>query len=121
MPAAYARAAPRPGYSSSPPIATAKNSSISSAETTACRRLLFPSRRGQAAVNVDPNPAMDYASRRRASRTNFTWKGFKMKRSSGRILTTFVGSLARPADLIETMTAREGGGPYDSQTGGAHV
>jgi 5-methyltetrahydropteroyltriglutamate--homocysteine methyltransferase len=38
-----------------------------------------------------------------------------MKRSSDRILTTFVGSLARPGDLIETMTAKESGRAYDSQ------
>src|ERR1051326_8641249 len=44
-----------------------------------------------------------------------------MKRSSNRILTTFVGSLARPADLIQTMTAKESGRPYDSQTFDAQI
>ncbi len=36
-----------------------------------------------------------------------------MKRSTERILTTFVGSLARPADLIETLNAKESGQSYD--------
>ena len=36
-----------------------------------------------------------------------------MKRSTARILTTFVGSLARPADLVETLQAKETGKPYD--------
>jgi 5-methyltetrahydropteroyltriglutamate--homocysteine methyltransferase len=39
----------------------------------------------------------------------------KMKRSTERILTTFVGSLARPAELIEMLKAREAGQVYDSQ------
>ena len=38
-----------------------------------------------------------------------------MKRSTDRILTTFVGSLARPPDLLETMHAREHGQPYDRE------
>jgi 5-methyltetrahydropteroyltriglutamate--homocysteine methyltransferase len=38
-----------------------------------------------------------------------------MKRSTERILTTFVGSLARPADLLELMQAKERGQPYDQQ------
>ncbi|HWO40441.1 MAG TPA: cobalamin-independent methionine synthase II family protein [Candidatus Eisenbacteria bacterium] len=36
-----------------------------------------------------------------------------MKRSSDRILTTFVGSLARPPDLIEMLQAKESGHEYD--------
>ena len=32
-----------------------------------------------------------------------------MKRSTERILTTFVGSLARPVDLIEMLKAKESG------------
>jgi 5-methyltetrahydropteroyltriglutamate--homocysteine methyltransferase len=36
-----------------------------------------------------------------------------MKRSSERILTTFVGSLARPPDLVEMLKAKESGEPYD--------
>jgi 5-methyltetrahydropteroyltriglutamate--homocysteine methyltransferase len=36
-----------------------------------------------------------------------------MQRSTDRILTTFVGSLARPLDLLEIMHARERGQPYD--------
>jgi 5-methyltetrahydropteroyltriglutamate--homocysteine methyltransferase len=36
-----------------------------------------------------------------------------MKRSTERILTTFVGSLARPADLIEALQAKERGQFYD--------
>ena len=36
-----------------------------------------------------------------------------MKRSIERMLTTFVGSLARPPDLIDIMRAKEGGQPYD--------
>ena len=38
-----------------------------------------------------------------------------MKRSTDRILTTFVGSLPRPQDLIEFLTAKETGQPYNSQ------
>lgn len=38
-----------------------------------------------------------------------------MKRSTERILTTFVGSLARPADLLELMKAKESGRPYDHE------
>jgi len=36
-----------------------------------------------------------------------------MKRSTDRILTTHVGSLARPHDLLDTMKEREHGRPYD--------
>ena len=36
-----------------------------------------------------------------------------MKRSTDRILTTHVGSLARPHDLLDTMKERENGRPYD--------
>ena len=36
-----------------------------------------------------------------------------MKRSTDRILTTFAGSLARPAGLLDLMTTRERGQPYD--------
>ena len=36
-----------------------------------------------------------------------------MKRSSERILTTHVGSLPRPDDLIPLLQARDGGQPYD--------
>ena len=36
-----------------------------------------------------------------------------MKHSTDRILTTFVGSLARPPELLEMMYAREHGQPYD--------
>lgn len=36
-----------------------------------------------------------------------------MKRSTDRILTTHVGSLARPAGLLETMREKEHGRPYD--------
>ncbi|MBI4529315.1 MAG: cobalamin-independent methionine synthase II family protein [Deltaproteobacteria bacterium] len=38
-----------------------------------------------------------------------------MKRSTERILTTFVGSLARPADLIEILKAKESGKSYDRE------
>jgi 5-methyltetrahydropteroyltriglutamate--homocysteine methyltransferase len=44
-----------------------------------------------------------------------------MKRSTDRILTTFVGSLARPADLIETLKAKESGPSYDRQAYAAQV
>jgi 5-methyltetrahydropteroyltriglutamate--homocysteine methyltransferase len=37
-----------------------------------------------------------------------------MKRSSERILTTHVGSLARPIELLDVMRAREHGQPYDA-------
>ncbi len=38
-----------------------------------------------------------------------------MKRSTERILTTHAGSLARPADLLEMMLAKETGQPYDAE------
>jgi 5-methyltetrahydropteroyltriglutamate--homocysteine methyltransferase len=44
-----------------------------------------------------------------------------MKRSTERILTTFVGSLARPADLLEIMQARERGQAYDREALAARV
>jgi 5-methyltetrahydropteroyltriglutamate--homocysteine methyltransferase len=44
-----------------------------------------------------------------------------MKRSTERILTTFVGSLARPADLIALMKAKESGQPYDPEALAARV
>ena len=37
-----------------------------------------------------------------------------MKRSTERILTTHVGSLARPKDLLEIMDAKLKGEPYDN-------
>jgi 5-methyltetrahydropteroyltriglutamate--homocysteine methyltransferase len=36
-----------------------------------------------------------------------------MRRSTERILTTHVGSLARPTDLLDTMKEKENGRPYD--------
>ncbi|HKF79150.1 MAG TPA: cobalamin-independent methionine synthase II family protein [Candidatus Dormibacteraeota bacterium] len=44
-----------------------------------------------------------------------------MKRSSDRILTTHVGSLARPADLLETMRDKEQGRAYDREAFAARV
>ena len=38
-----------------------------------------------------------------------------MKRSTERILTTHVGSLARPHELLDTMRERENGRPYDAE------
>jgi 5-methyltetrahydropteroyltriglutamate--homocysteine methyltransferase len=38
-----------------------------------------------------------------------------MKRSTERVLTTHVGSLARPTDLLDTMKERENGRPYDHE------
>ncbi len=38
-----------------------------------------------------------------------------MKRSTERILVTHVGSLARPADLMEMLVARNEGKPYDRE------
>ncbi len=38
-----------------------------------------------------------------------------MKNSSSRILTTHVGSLARPPEIMEIMRAKETGQPYDAQ------
>ena len=38
-----------------------------------------------------------------------------MKNSSTRILTTHVGSLARPQEVIDVMRAKETGQPYDAQ------
>ena len=38
-----------------------------------------------------------------------------MKRSTDRILTTHVGSLARPTELLDTMRERENGRPYDAE------
>ena len=37
-----------------------------------------------------------------------------MKRSTDRILTTHVGSLARPHELLDTLKERENGRPYDA-------
>ena len=37
-----------------------------------------------------------------------------MQRSTERILTTHVGSLARPRDLLEMMREKEHGRPYDA-------
>jgi 5-methyltetrahydropteroyltriglutamate--homocysteine methyltransferase len=44
-----------------------------------------------------------------------------MKRSTNRILTTHVGSLARPRDLLELMDAKLRGKPYDSEAYKARV
>jgi len=44
-----------------------------------------------------------------------------MKRSSDRILTTHVGSLPRPDDLIPLLQARDAGQPYDQMTLDARV
>jgi 5-methyltetrahydropteroyltriglutamate--homocysteine methyltransferase len=38
-----------------------------------------------------------------------------MQRSSERMLTSHVGSLARPHDLLEIMREKEHGRPYDPQ------
>ena len=38
-----------------------------------------------------------------------------MKISSDRILTTHVGSLARPHELLDTLKERENGRPYDAE------
>ena len=38
-----------------------------------------------------------------------------MKRSTERILTTHVGSLARPTELLDTMKEKENGRPYDPE------
>src|SRR5207237_496577 len=40
----------------------------------------------------------------------------RVKRSTDRILTTHVGSLARPRELLETMREKEHGRPYDPDT-----
>jgi methionine synthase II (cobalamin-independent) len=39
-----------------------------------------------------------------------------MTRSTERFLTTFVGSLARAPDLIETLKAKESGQSYNHET-----
>lgn len=44
-----------------------------------------------------------------------------MKRSTERILTTHAGSLARPADLLEMVRAKDAGAPYDHQDFAARV
>ena len=44
-----------------------------------------------------------------------------MKRSTERILTTFVGSLARPAERVEIMAAKEGGRSYDRPAFAARI
>ena len=38
-----------------------------------------------------------------------------MQRSTERILSTHVGSLARPHDLLEVMREKEHGRPYDPE------
>ena len=44
-----------------------------------------------------------------------------MKRSSERILTTHVGSLPRPTDLLDIMQAKEAGLAFDAQAHAAHL
>jgi 5-methyltetrahydropteroyltriglutamate--homocysteine methyltransferase len=44
-----------------------------------------------------------------------------MKRSTDRILTTHVGSLVRPPELVEIMRAKESGQAYDQEELGARV
>jgi 5-methyltetrahydropteroyltriglutamate--homocysteine methyltransferase len=44
-----------------------------------------------------------------------------MQRSTDRILTTHAGSLARPADLLAMVRAREAGQPYDHAAFAARV
>ena len=44
-----------------------------------------------------------------------------MKRSTNRILTTHVGSLPRPANLLEMTTAKISGRPYDQTAWNAQV
>src|SRR2546423_7383594 len=44
-----------------------------------------------------------------------------MKRSTGRILTTHVGSLPRPADLLDIVQAREQGKPGDEKPQGVRL
>lgn len=44
-----------------------------------------------------------------------------MKRSTNRIITTHVGSLARPADLLDIMKEKEHGRPYDAAAFQARV
>lgn len=44
-----------------------------------------------------------------------------MQRSTERILTTHAGSLARPADLLEMVRAKDAGQPYDHQAFAARV
>lgn len=44
-----------------------------------------------------------------------------MKRSTGRILTTHVGSLPRPPDLLDMIQAKERGGSFDAAAFAARV
>ena len=44
-----------------------------------------------------------------------------MKRSTDRILTTHVGSLPRPADLLDAVEAREQGKPVDDKAHAARL
>jgi 5-methyltetrahydropteroyltriglutamate--homocysteine methyltransferase len=44
-----------------------------------------------------------------------------MKRSTDRTLTTHVGSLPRPADLLPLIRAKERGQPYDAAAFGTRV
>src|SRR5712692_6115691 len=44
-----------------------------------------------------------------------------MQHSTDRILTTHAGSLARPADLLEMVRAKEAGQPYDHAALAARV
>jgi 5-methyltetrahydropteroyltriglutamate--homocysteine methyltransferase len=44
-----------------------------------------------------------------------------MKRSTDRILTTHIGSLARPPGIVEIMRAKESGEPYDQEAFAASV
>jgi 5-methyltetrahydropteroyltriglutamate--homocysteine methyltransferase len=44
-----------------------------------------------------------------------------MKKSTDRILTTHVGSLPRPADLLDVVEAKEQGKPIDERAHAARV
>src|SRR5204862_7670956 len=71
-------------------------------------------RRSRRAGRTSPPPtaADRYGYRRRWTSIH---GGSLMKRSTERMLTTHVGSLARPTDLLDTMKEREHGRPYDHE------
>jgi hypothetical protein len=65
----------------------------------------FDSLEGRGEANLEPNAQRHDGEQERRG----------MKRSQGRFLTTHVGSLVRPSDLLEFAAARREGRPVDEQ------
>src|SRR3990172_2786938 len=80
-------------------------------------------RTGDAAAGGFPRPTGLESPRcsRRGERVRDRRRRATMMRSTDRILTTHVGSLPRPADLLAMLRARERGQPQDAQAFAARV